>query len=188
MAHATAPTPHLDPTQSDDAIVALEAVYRNLEWSSFFTPVFEAERTQGRLIQDNGFMSTTLIKDSYGADMSVKSTIGNVGDAKVIQALSVYPSENEALLDHMGFVRVAFRLAFWHLLHTDDVTTALVDVVNRGGDSDTNGAIVGALLGAAHGAQALPTPWVDRVLDVRPPAPWDGAYHPRTLLRLVHPG
>ena len=88
----------LDPTKSDDAIVALEAVYRNMEWSAFFTPVFEAEWKQGRLIQDNGFMSTTLIKDSYGADMSVKSTIGNVSDAKVIQALSVYPSENEALL------------------------------------------------------------------------------------------
>lgn len=88
----------LDPTKGEDEIISLEAVYRNMDWSPFFTPVFTDEWKEGRMIQDNGFMSTTLIKDSYGPNMSVKSTIEKVSDAKVIQALSVYPSENEALL------------------------------------------------------------------------------------------
>jgi len=33
-------------------------------------------------------------------------------------------------------VRVAFRLAFWELLHAPSVEAALIDVVNRGGDAD----------------------------------------------------
>ncbi len=86
---------------------------------------------------------------------------------------------------HQGFVRVAFRLAFWELLHAPSFEAALVDVVNRGGDADTNGAITGALLGARWGAGALPPRWTQPVLDARPPAPWDDAYHPRRLLALT---
>lgn len=94
-------------------------------------------------------------------------------------------SDEVHLIQHMGFVRVAFRLAFWHLHHTGDVRAALIDVVNRGGDADTNGAITGALLGAVHGAEAIPETWVRAVLDAKPEPPWDGIYHPRELLRLV---
>ena len=35
-------------------------------------------------------------------------------------------------------MRVAFRLAFWHLAHTPSYEAALIDTVNRGGDADTN--------------------------------------------------
>jgi ADP-ribosylglycohydrolase len=64
------------------------------------------------------------------------------------------------LHDHMGFVRVALRLAFWELFHAPTFEAALIDVVNRGGDSDTNGAITGALLGAYLGESAIPDRWV----------------------------
>jgi ADP-ribosylglycohydrolase len=63
------------------------------------------------------------------------------------------------LHNHMGFVRVAFRLAFWELFHAPTFEAALIDVVNRGGDSDTNGAITGALLGAFLGESAIPQRW-----------------------------
>jgi len=86
-----------------------------------------------------------------------------------------------------GFVRVAFRLAFWHLVHTPSYEDALVDTVNRGGDADTNGAIVGALLGAHLGASAIPEAWRTTVQDALAgqSGPWATTYHPRTLLALV---
>lgn len=86
-----------------------------------------------------------------------------------------------------GFVRVAFRLAFWHLLHTPSWQAALVDVASRGGDSDTNAAIVGALLGARDGLAAIPQAWRDRVLAATLPGSpaWAAAHHPRHLLALV---
>ncbi len=85
-----------------------------------------------------------------------------------------------------GFVRVAFRLAFWHLCHTP-WQAALVDTASRGGDADTNAAIVGALLGARDGVLAIPAAWVERVLAVEQPGPpeWATAHHPRHLLSLV---
>ena len=86
-----------------------------------------------------------------------------------------------------GFVRVAFRLAFWHCVHTRSWRDALVDVASRGGDADTNAAIVGALLGARDGIEAIPAAWRDRVLAAtQPGAPaWADAHHPRHLLALV---
>jgi ADP-ribosylglycohydrolase len=82
-----------------------------------------------------------------------------------------------------GFVRVAFRLAYWELLHASSYEEALVDVVNRGGDADTNGAITGALLGAYRGEAAIPARWRETVLA----APGQEAYSPRRLLELATP-
>jgi ADP-ribosylglycohydrolase len=86
-----------------------------------------------------------------------------------------------------GIVRVAFRLAFWHLVHTASWRDALVDVASRGGDADTNAAIVGALLGARDGARAIPPAWLERVLAAtqRGPTDWGDAHHPRHLVELA---
>lgn len=86
-----------------------------------------------------------------------------------------------------GFVRVAFRLAFWHLRQTPSWEAALVDVASRGGDADTNAAITGALVGARDGATAIPRAWRDRVLAATLPGSptWAAAHHPRHLLALV---
>jgi len=86
-----------------------------------------------------------------------------------------------------GFVRVAFRLAFWHAVHTRSWRAALVDIASRGGDADTNAAIAGALLGARDGAGAIPEAWTLRVLSARLPGPdaWADAHHPRHLLQLL---
>ena len=90
------------------------------------------------------------------------------------------------LIGTQGFVRVAFRLAFWHLRHTEDFAAAMIDVVNRGGDTDTNAAITGALLGARLGVDAIPRSWRDAVLAAvprqGPESPLATTYHPRTML------
>ena len=41
--------------------------------------------------------------------------------------------------------------------------TGVLWAVNLGGDADANGAIAGQLLGALHGAEALPRPWVETI-------------------------
>lgn len=88
---------------------------------------------------------------------------------------------------HEGFVRVAFRLAFWEALHVPSFEEALIDVVNRGGDADTNGAIAGCLLGALHGEASIPERWRRTVLEALqsgPPGPWRDEYHPLRLIEL----
>jgi len=55
-----------------------------------------------------------------------------------------------------GWVLTAFRNALWQLLHAPNLEEAVVDTIMRGGDTDTNAAICGALLGAVHGRDAIP--------------------------------
>ena len=87
-----------------------------------------------------------------------------------------------------GFVRTAFRLAFWTLVNAPTFEAGLVHVASLGGDSDTNAAITGALLGARFGASAIPPRWCEAVEDAladAPAGPFRDAYHVRVLLALV---
>jgi ADP-ribosylglycohydrolase/fructose-1,6-bisphosphatase/inositol monophosphatase family enzyme len=79
-------------------------------------------------------------------------------------------------LTHEGWVRIALRNAFYQLATAKDVESGLVDTVMRGGDTDTNGAIAGALLGARFGRSGVPFQWSQMVLSCRP---LDGVVHPR---------
>ena len=79
---------------------------------------------------------------------------------------------------HMGWVLVALQNAFYRLLHGTSFEDGLIATVKKGGDSDTNGAIAGALLGAACGAARIPARWTVPVLACRPDARL-GADNPR---------
>jgi len=78
-----------------------------------------------------------------------------------------------------GWVLTAFRNALWQLLHAPNLEEAVVDTVMRGGDTDTNAAICGALLGAVHGRNAVPGQWVESLLKCRPAAGQPNVRHPR---------
>jgi hypothetical protein len=62
----------------------------------------------------------------------------------------------------------------------EDFEAALVGTVARGGDTDTNAATAGALLGAALGREAIPSRWILPVLACRPLAE-AGALRPRPM-------
>ena len=92
------------------------------------------------------------------------------------------------LHDQMGFVRIALRGAFWELLHAPTFEAAVIDTINRFSDSDTVGAVVGALAGAYYGESAIPEEWKTSVLGALqdgPPSPLRDLYHPTKLLELV---
>jgi len=78
-----------------------------------------------------------------------------------------------------GWVLTAFRNALWQLLHAPNLEEAVVDTIMRGGDTDTNAAICGALLGAVHGREAIPGQWIESLLKCRPAAGQPNVRHPR---------
>ena len=61
----------------------------------------------------------------------------------------------------MGFPPACIPTCLYILLTTDSFEEALTDVVNLGGDTDTAGAILGAMAGAYYGVDAIPTRWLD---------------------------
>ncbi len=82
-------------------------------------------------------------------------------------------------LHHQGWVLIAFQNALWQLLHAPSLEEAVVDTVMRGGDTDTNAAICGALLGAVYGRIAIPAQWTQCLLNCRPEAGQPNVRHPR---------
>jgi ADP-ribosyl-[dinitrogen reductase] hydrolase len=58
-----------------------------------------------------------------------------------------------------GYIVETLRAVFQSLFATDCFESALVDVVNRGGDADTTGAIVGMIAGALYGLESIPRRW-----------------------------
>ena len=89
----------------------------------------------------------------------------------------------------MDTVLIAFENAFRHLATGTSIEDALIETVGAGGDTDTNGAICGALLGAAQGRVVIPTRWGIAVLACRPLAeagvgqPRPQRYWPDELVR-----
>lgn len=102
----------------------------------------------------------------------------------------VYGEEPDIhIIRTQGFVRIAFRLALWHLNNTTSFESSMIDVINRGGDSDTNGAIVGAMLGAHYGVDGIPSRWQSKVeqcfSDGDTHSLWGHVYHPKHLRKLA---
>jgi ADP-ribosylglycohydrolase len=64
-----------------------------------------------------------------------------------------------------GYTIVTTQIAFAALASGTPFEDALIEVVNKGGDADTNGAVAGALLGARDGYRAIPARWRDGLLN-----------------------
>jgi ADP-ribosylglycohydrolase len=102
------------------------------------------------------------------------------GDESLLEAItgaSTAPPTN--YVQHQGWVLIAFRNALWQLLHAPNFEEGVVDTVMRGGDTDTNAAICGALLGAVYGKEAVPDQWAKSVLNCRPVAGQPKVSRPR---------
>lgn len=84
-------------------------------------------------------------------------------------------------MTQQGWILIAFQNAYYQMLHSSGPAEGVIDTVHRGGDTDTNGAIAGALLGAVHGLRRIPAQWADRVVTARPFAGLPGVERPRPM-------
>ena len=68
---------------------------------------------------------------------------------------------------NMGFTLLALEAGLISLWHAEDFEQGLCAVVEAGGDTDTNGAVAGAVLGARFGIDAIPRRWRERIAELR---------------------
>ena len=92
---------------------------------------------------------------------------GAKADPDVIATLQAVSAPPADFVRQSGWVRTALQNAFYRALGVSTLEQGLVDTVMAGGDTDTNGAIAGALLGAVHGRDAVPLAWRRAVLTAR---------------------
>lgn len=65
-----------------------------------------------------------------------------------------------------GYIAETLQAVFQAFFTTDSFEECLIDVVNRGGDADTTGAIAGMIAGGYYGLEAIPKLWLTRLDSV----------------------
>lgn len=83
---------------------------------------------------------------------------------ELVAAQPAFAYDRKRVENPGGWIVETLRAVFQALFATDSLESALIDVVNRGGDADTTGAILGMIAGALYGAGAVPSRW-SRHLD-----------------------
>jgi len=121
-------------------------------WSAFAVNLAIAEALNGRTASI-GSIADTLEGAGVGPH-----TVRAVRDAegRTLERLRLDGSA-------MGFTLKAMQAGLWCLEHPEGFEGSLLAVVQAGGDTDTNGAVAGAILGALHGAGAIPDRWTARI-------------------------
>lgn len=94
-----------------------------------------------------------------GTKEQLRALVDAVSDGE-----SRYRFDRKRVENPSGYIVDTLRAVFQALFATDSFESALIDVVNRGGDADTTGAILGMIAGALYGLEAIPKRWLS-VLD-----------------------
>ena len=110
---------------------------------------------------------------SVGASAAELSRYGYSGAMPEEVRAAVHRAASESLRDleidggDMGYTLVTLRTALTAWWRADTFEQGLRAVIEAGGDTDTNGAAVGALLGARFGLPGIPARWRDTVSHLR---------------------
>jgi ADP-ribosyl-[dinitrogen reductase] hydrolase len=102
----------------------------------------------------------------------VMHRIGDRAPRVLREAIHRVPREGESDLPiaragEAGYVVHCVEIAFWFVTHDRSLEDALIAIAQAGGDTDTNAAVAGALLGARYGDVALPPRWIDQITGVQ---------------------
>jgi len=102
----------------------------------------------------------------------VMHRIGDRAPRALREAIHRVPRERESDLPiaragEAGYVVHCVEIAFWFVTHDRSLEEALIALAQAGGDTDTNAAVAGALLGARYGDIALPPRWIDKITGVQ---------------------
>ena len=133
-----------------------------------------------RLVLSPGDVTSAIAeaRDAASGDEEVRGWLEDAIDGGVVVPFS--PQD--------GFVKIGFSHAFRHLARGTTYADALHVTLEGGGDTDTNAAIVGGLLGARFGVQAIPASMREAVLGCdtkRGANPRPDELHPRDVPSLV---
>jgi ADP-ribosylglycohydrolase len=130
------------------------------EWSTVALAVALAAALEGRSL-DLGQLAGAL-RAVGGSQWTAQAL------EQVAQAVSEVPGRRleELELDDpmdMGYTLKALKAGLWCLEQKPDFEFVVTQVVQAGGDADSNGAIAGAVMGARLGARAIPDRWLDAI-------------------------
>ncbi|KAJ5297728.1 hypothetical protein PENANT_c012G07778 [Penicillium antarcticum] len=77
------------------------------------------------------------------------------------KTLNDWTSKSARHITSSGWIVDTLEVALWAFFKFDSWKKGALAVVNRGGDSDTAGAVYGGLAGAFYGVESIPQEWKD---------------------------
>lgn len=104
--------------------------------------------------------------DGGSLDGIVDAAVADVENNDVVDTLRGAGGREYAAVGSGGFVLDTLGAAFWTIAHRHSAEEAIVTAVSMGDDTDTTGAVTGALVGARYGVEAIPERWLN-VLEPR---------------------
>ncbi|MBE0481290.1 MAG: ADP-ribosylglycohydrolase family protein, partial [Dehalococcoidia bacterium] len=109
-------------------------------------------------------LAVALILLGQKCDM-MKAVREKVQQPDVVRAVSEVEKWRSIDFEPSAYVLDTLQAALWCFLNTSSFEEALITAVNLGGDTDTVGAVCGALAGAEYGHEAIPVRWRDLLQD-----------------------
>jgi ADP-ribosyl-[dinitrogen reductase] hydrolase len=99
----------------------------------------------------------------------IESLVSNQAPEELLVAVRRVPLEKREELPVVGpsagYVVHGVEIALWFAYHEPKLERGLVWLANAGGDTDTNAAVAGGLMGARDGDAAVPRRWIEAVPD-----------------------
>lgn len=130
------------------------------EWSVAACYIYVEMLNKLRMGRKKKAAYTELREDfARGVPFISKATLGKF--VRILENdISTLPEEE---IRSNGFVIDTLEAAFWCFMTTDNYKDAVLKAVNLGDDTDTTGAVTGALAGLAYGLDSIPQEWRDQL-------------------------
>jgi len=132
----------------------------------------------GEMCQDANVVFVRTIALAIRTGLDRKKVVSSARET--VKSVKLDPAVKQAVRDGCDGIRpksytvnpswvvIALQNAFYQLAKAPNPEEAIVDTLVQGGDTDTNAAVAGALLGAACGAEAFPEDWRKTLAECRP--------------------
>ncbi len=149
------------------AMRVLPVALATLTWSEY--EVREACRMQGHVTHNNAVSDAACEFIALAVQDFIRgASLRDVHRGRILPLIEAQPAfafrgkprrENPS-----GWIVETMQAVLQSLVEVGGLENCIIDVVNRGGDADTTGAIAGMLAGAMYGREALPQRWL-KALD-----------------------
>lgn len=136
---------HADPRCVYSSIAAALLIARYIQWNAGLRGEEEPNIDEAL----NEALNYVPEIDEYKSDINFYS------NCKTVEELKLSGD------DKIGYCLKAFGSAIWALRYCNSIEEGLTKVIREGGDADTNGAVVGALLGAKFGFNKIPKEFIE---------------------------
>ena len=91
-------------------------------------------------------------------------TLADLFAGPVADLVNIHPEfdfRNKVVTNPSGYIVETLQAVFQALSATSSFEECIVNVVNRGGDADTTGAIAGMIAGSVYGLNEIPARWLE---------------------------